>query len=778
MNKKLLNKIETLLSCEYAKDLKHCSAVELHETLTKIALEKAAEKWEQSKRERLTERTAYYLSAEFLIGRSIFMNLYNLDLLEDVEEILKEKGVEIQMLEEIEDAALGNGGLGRLAACFLESAASIDIPLNGYGIRYRYGLFKQSFENGFQKEECSEWLKHGDPWEKKHEDEAVTVEYANLKVKAVPYDMPVIGYHGVRVNNLRLWQSEPMRESDFKSFNDMQYLDFMQEADRAKMISYVLYPNDETEEGKKLRLMQEYFFSSASIQDIVRSYKKTYGTDFSRFAEKNAVQLNDTHPVISILELIRVLEKEGLSFEEAFKICGKVFSFTNHTIMAEALEKWSMKIVEELLPSIAEIAMRVQKRVEEDDRLSEAHFIVTGKRVKDKDTRKLDMANLAIYASHTTNGVAKIHSEIIQEDIFNHWYKIFPERFQNKTNGITPRRWLQYANREMSRLIEKYIGSGWTKQLGEIKALEKYACDPKFITAFQEVKGIQKRRLAEFIERNEGVKLPPDFIFDIQIKRMHEYKRQLLNALSILHFYFEIKSGNLKNFKPTAFIFGAKSAPGYYNAKAIIKLINEIARLVNHDPEVSRSMRVVFVTEYNVSYAEKLVTAADISEQISMAGMEASGTGNMKFMLNGTVTLGTLDGANVEIAQEAGEENNYIFGATVEEVKSIKKDYDPKKIYAQNAALRRCIDAMTDGTLDDSGTGMFEKLKDSLLAGTEPDRYLVLYDFDAYVKRKLDANADFGSADFYKKCIVNMANAGKFSSDRAMREYAKEIWDL
>ena len=765
-HKKWMSTVESLLKANDGVNIKEASAPALYRAVSRATMAEIVDKWERCKRK--SEKRVGYLSAEFLVGRAIYANLYNLGKLETVKGWLREKDIDITLFEEIEDAALGNGGLGRLAACYLESGATVGVPLDGYGIRYRYGLFRQEFENGFQKEMADDWLRCGDPWSFRREEESVLVQFSDFTVRAVPYDMPVIGYGGKTINTLRLWQSEQPCKFDFEAFNNMQTDKLAKDRMRCENISYALYPNDSTEKGRLLRLRQEYFFTSASVQDLIRKHKAK-GLSIEKIGEHISLQLNDTHPVFAVPEFIRLVMQEGLSFEKAFVLARSVFNFTNHTILGEALERWDMKRVHKLLPEIAKILKLMQRRI--------AKEFPEGKLFLIKDDT-VHMANVAIYAGNKVNGVAALHTEILKENTFRDWYEAYPERFLNVTNGVTPRRWLALCNPELSALITEKIGGGWEAKLERLKALEKYADDPATHRAFAEIKHLKKAQLSEYVYKKEGVLLPPEFIFDVQAKRLHEYKRQLLNAFSILYYYFRIKEGKEPDFKPTAFIFGAKAAPGYYIAKAIIKFIQCIADKVNNDPEVNGKLRVVFVTDYNVSYAEKIMPAADISEQISMAGMEASGTGNMKFMLNGTVTLGTMDGANVEICEEAGRENEYIFGATVEEVQEVKKNYDPHALYNADPELKRIVDTLDDGTFNDQGTGMFAALKASLFGGWSADHYLVLYDFRDYVRVKSELNRDYGGEEFLAKCVRNTANAGKFSSDRSILDYAKHVWKV
>lgn len=795
--KEIRESMELLSRSIYCRELTELSAQELHEVVSRAVMGYASENWRRSAAAHNAVRRAYYLSAEFLVGRAVYNNLLCLGLTEEVDKMLGEKGMSLAAFEEIEDAALGNGGLGRLAACFLDSAATMDLPLDGYGIRYRFGLFRQEIKDGFQVERLDDWERFGDPWSVRREDEAVEVTFGlagwkTQTVRAVPYDMPIFGCRTNNVGTLRLWQAEAVNELDFKTFNDEKYTEAVAEKTAAEDISRVLYPNDQTREGKRLRLKQQYFFCSASLQDMLRKFKAQFGTDFARFPEMVTVQLNDTHPVIAIPELVRLLtEQEKVEFNEALAIAKKTFNYTNHTVLPEALEKWDWNLLRETVPQCIGIFMAFDQRLRAELKQKgvkpetiERMAVVSTRWNGTEILNQTHMANLAVYASRYVNGVAALHTEILKESVLADWYAVYPERFQNKTNGITQRRWLALCNPELSALITELLGSdAWITDLSQLKKLEKFADDEAVMERFTDVKRSRREKLAEFVRKHDGVELDVDTVFDIQIKRLHEYKRQLLNALTILALYYKIRSGEIKDFRPTTFIFGAKSAPGYTRAKGIIKLINEIARLVESDPVVSRFIKVVFVANYNVSYAELLVAAADVSEQISTAGQEASGTGNMKLMLNGAVTLGTYDGANIEIVKEAGEENNYIFGARVEDIeREKKKGYDPVAIYERDPLIRKVLDTLTDGTLDDGGTGMFAELKDTLLhAGAYPDadHFFLLLDFEDYLKTRLRLNADTGdSLAFARKCWLNMCNAGYFSSDRTIGEYAEQIWQI
>ena len=783
---------------EYCKTLEELSPAELHEALGKAMMGEISERWAESKKNHAAHRRAYYLSAEFLMGRMMYNNLYAMGILEQTRKLLADKGVDINVFEEIDDAALGNGGLGRLAACFLDSAATHDVPLDGYGIRYKYGLFKQEIVDGYQVEVADDWQRFGDPWCIRRNEDIVTVNFADQTVRAVPYDMAIIGYGTDNINTLRLWEAEAVTGFNFLEFNASQYDAAVKEKNDAENISKVLYPNDNSYEGKVLRLKQQYFFSSASLQDIIKRYKARHGNDYSHFAEETAIQLNDTHPTISIPELIRLLQNDGLSFDTAFNIAQKTFAYTNHTVMQEALEKWDIKLMTSIIPDVYDIIVKINDRlVAELTEKGYAEPIEPAKKgAKKGETKsKLDnmrivdghvvhMARMATYVSSYVNGVAAIHTQILKDETLKEWYELYPERFQNKTNGVTQRRWLGLCNPEYAEFITDLIGSKWVRDLDELKKLEGHI-DERVIDRFNAIKYIKKKELSDFILKHDNVYIDPSFLFDIQVKRLHEYKRQLMNAFSIMAIYFRLKEGKLPNFTPTAFIFGAKAAPGYARAKAIIKYINEIAKLINNDPEVNQKMRVVFVSNYNVSYAEKIIPAADIHEQISTAGTEASGTSNMKFMANGAVTIGTYDGANIEIAECAGEENEYIFGARVEEINQLKNSYDPKALYDANPELKRVIDTLIDGRFSDggkTGEGSFAELHSSLLDGASwhaADHYFILRDLPEYIETKIRVNNEYQDRRaFGYKCLMNTANCGKFSSDRTILEYARELWKV
>jgi starch phosphorylase len=765
------------------KTVKNSPPHEIHAALSAAVMSDIAVDWRRSSVK--DTRKAAYLSMEFLMGRAVYNNLLCLGELDEIKQVFDEAGFDFAMLEDIEDAALGNGGLGRLAACFLDSAAAQGYALDGYGIRYKYGLFKQSFKDGFQQESPDDWTKYGDPWSVRREEDAVTLKYSDMTVRAVPYDMPVIGKGRDNIRTLRLWQAEPLREAefDFAAFDRGEYLKASEAAVLAENISRCLYPNDNSSEGLKLRLRQEYFFSAASVQDIIRKHK-AQGRSMTELPEFISIQLNDTHPVIAIPELIRILvDEEGVPFAEALVIARKIFNYTNHTVMPEALEKWDIGMVREILPRIYEICLQINEMFISSLYVNK----YSAKKINEMriiDGNTLHMARMAIYCSGAVNGVAELHTEILKADVLSDWYALYPEKFRNKTNGITPRRWLGLCNPALSALITELLhGNDWLYDLDKLADLRKFADDSAVIARFSEIKKQNKIKLADYIKKHEGVHINPDSIFDIQIKRLHEYKRQLLNAFSILYLYFGIKDGRLTNFNPMTFIFGAKSAPAYMRAKGIIKYINEIAKLVESDKDTREAIKIVFVQNYNVSYAEKLVVAADVSEQISTAGTEASGTGNMKFMLNGTVTLGTMDGANIEIVQEAGAQNNYIFGAIASELYKIMPEYEPRKIFSSDEHIRRVVQTLIDGTVSDNGTGLFRELYFALTDGASwhvPDHYYLLGDLNAYVNAKLQINADYRDkhGEFMRKCWLNTAGAGKFSSDRTIKDYAEDIWKI
>ncbi|WP_252254802.1 glycogen/starch/alpha-glucan phosphorylase [Clostridium sp. ZBS12] len=780
MNKENIKQgINRYLKVKYGIKLEDAKEYQIFNALSLAVLEEIVDDWNDTTKAYNEKRSANYFSAEYLMGRALGNNLINLGLYDEVKDVLKELNIDINKVEEIEeDAGLGNGGLGRLAACFMESAATIDMPLNGYGIRYNNGLFKQNIDEGFQTESEDSWLKYGDPWSIRKDNEAQVVEFEDMKVKAIPYDTPIIGYGTKNINTLRLWKCEPIKEFDFYLFNEQKYDESVELKNRAEDISRVLYPNDSNDEGKILRLRQQYFLVSASLKDIIRKHIEKFGTDFEKISEYNFVQLNDTHPTLAIPEFIRILvDEEGINFNKALRYAKKFFGYTNHTILAEALEKWDVELIEKLFPRILEITEKIDKELIKE---------LKAKKYTEKEIKKLRiigddqmrMANLAIFVSKAVNGVAQLHTDILKDKELNDWYKLYPAKFQNKTNGITPRRWLRLCNQELSEFITKLLGTeDWVKNLSLLKDLKKFENDDKVLEELMNIKLEKKKQLAEYIKDEEGIELDPNSIFDIQIKRLHEYKRQLLNAMYILDLYYKIKENPSLDIPKVSFIFGAKAFPGYVRAKAIVKFINEIAELVNNDKDVNGKIKVVFVHNYRVSYAQRLFPAADLSKQISTAGKEASGTGNMKFMLNATPTFGTYDGANIEIVQESGEENNYIFGLKVEDIDDIKEEYNPMTYYKKNKSIKRVLDTLIDGTFNDGNTEDFEDLYNSLLE--EGDQYYLLADFESFKEAQDKVFKDYkDTKKWAKKCFANLYSAGIFSSDRTIKQYCDEIWDI
>lgn len=777
--------IEKWLKVESAKTPRDAGRHEIYNALVRTIMEDVVDDWVATDEAYKDGKQAYYLSAEFLMGRAFGNNLINLGILDEVREVLDEMEIEFSVVEDAEqDAGLGNGGLGRLAACFLDSMVTLNLPGHGYGIRYKNGIFNQKFEDGFQVEYPETWLRYGDPWSIKKESEEVKVEYGDQVVRAIPHDTPILGYGTKNVNTLRLWEAAPIVDLDLGSFNDQDYESAVREKNRAEDISRVLYPNDSTNEGKKLRLKQQYFFVSASLQDIIRRYKRDHGDDFSRLSEYVAIQLNDTHPVIAIPELMRILfDVEMLEWDDAWKIVQETCAYTNHTILAEALEKWWIRLYEEVVPRIYEITQRINYQL-----VVELERAYKGDRERQKRMSIIQgdlihMAWMAIYGTHATNGVAALHTELLKEQELNEWYELYPERFQNKTNGVTQRRWMLLANRELSSMITELIGDRWILDLRQLKKLENFADSEDVLKRFLDIKKGKKTEFANWMKENQGVDIDPNSIFDIQIKRLHEYKRQLLNIFHIIDLYNRIKEDPKLEINPITYIFGAKAAPGYMRAKGIIKLIHEVAEVVNKDEDVAGRVKVVFVENYKVSTAHMMFPAADISEQISTAGKEASGTGNMKFMLNGALTLGTLDGANVEIVEEAGEENNFIFGLRVEEIIKMKEEgYDPKEYYEDVEGLKVVVDSIIDGTFSDGGRGYFEELYSSLMEGAswhDPDQYFLFADFKSYRDIQTRANKAYSDKlKWAKMAWLNIANGGKFSSDRTIDQYAREIWNI
>lgn len=779
----LRKQIEKYVKVSFGKDISEATELEVYRALGQAIMEDIAEDWYETNKLYYQKKQAYYFSAEFLMGRALGNNLINLGVLDEVKEVLTELGIDYNKVEDAEeDSALGNGGLGRLAACFLDSLATLNLPGHGYGIRYRNGIFNQSFKDGYQVEKPETWLKYGDVWSVMRPADEVIVSFGDGSVRAVPYDMPIIGYGTRNINTLRLWEAKSLVDLDLGKFNQQDYLHATQDKTRAEDISRVLYPNDSTDEGKKLRLKQQYFFVSASLQDILRKYKRLHGSNFDEFPEYVAIQLNDTHPVIAIPELMRLfVDLEGLSWEKAWSIVEKTFSYTNHTILAEALEKWWVGLYEQVVPRVYQITQGINnqlrgflaERFPNDPARQDRMSIIQG--------NMIHMAWLAIYGTHATNGVAALHTEILKHKELKDWYELYPERFLNKTNGITQRRWLLQSNPELSALITELIGNEWITDLSQLKKLEAYVDDEEVLKKLLSIKHAKKIELVKYLREVQGIEVNPNSIFDIQIKRLHEYKRQLLNIFHVIGLYNKLKLNPSMSFQPVTYIYGAKAAPGYLVAKGIIRLINEVAQVINKDPETNGKLRIVFVENYRVSVAQKLFPAADISEQISTAGKEASGTGNMKFMLNGALTIGTLDGANVEIVEEAGEENNFIFGLKVNEIEEMRaKGYDPHVPYNSVEGLKKIVDSLIDGTFNDLGTGIYGTIHRSLMENApwhQADQYFVLEDFEAYRNAQKRINVEYRDRlGWAKKQLMNIANAGKFSSDRTIKEYADEIW--
>ncbi len=743
-------------------------------------------------------KRVYYLSLEFLMGRLLGNALINMNFYDECYNILKEDGYSLEDIRDNEqEMALGNGGLGRLAACYLDSMATLELPAFGYGIRYEYGIFKQNIINGYQVEEADNWLKLGNPWEIMRRNLLFKVKFYGrviqdsndqLKynwvdtqdVNALAYDIPIPGYATKTVNNLRLWEAKATSSFNFQDFNTGHYVAAVAEKTDSETISKVLYPNDTIDKGKFLRLKQQYFFVSATLQDIIRKYKINHST-FDKFAEKTAIQLNDTHPVIAIPDLMRILiDEEGLDWDTAWDITVKTFSYTNHTVVPEALEEWSESIMGELLPRHLQFIYEINRRFIEYVRefyTTDNSTIAKLSIIRDHPDKKIRMSNLAIVGCHAVNGVAKLHTEILKKTIFYHFNKIYPNKFKNVTNGITPRRWLKSANPLLSGLISERIGNKWVTKLDELKKLEKFIDDKEFLESWRGSKWLNKKLLIKHIEHDYGIKVNPDSMFDVQIKRFHEYKRQLLNVLHIITHYNRIKDNPGIEFVPRTIIFGGKAAPAYFAAKLIIKLINSVADVVNHDKVIGDKLKIVFIKNYSVSLAEKIIPASELSEQISTAGFEASGTGNMKFALNGALTIGTMDGANVEIREEVGADNIFIFGLLADEVVKIKsKGYDPREYYTKDAELKRVIDMIANDYFNRKEPGLFKSIVDALL---NVDYYCLLADYRSYIETQEKVNELYKDLDNWtQKSILNVARIGKFSSDRSVQEYAKNIWKV
>ena len=790
----------------YRKTIKEATQQEIFQAVSFTVKDVIIDEWLATQRsfDKQDPKMVYYLSMEFLMGRALGNNLINLKAYKQVKEALEEMGLNLDVIEDQEpDPALGNGGLGRLAACFMESLATLGYAAYGCGIRYRYGMFKQKIKDGFQVEVPDNWLKDGYPFELRRPEHACEVKFGGYvraeagengrtrfiqegyqSVNAVPYDMPIIGYGNNVVNTLMIWDAEPMNCFELDSFDKGDYHKAVEQENLAKNLVEVLYPNDNHIAGKELRLKQQYFFVSASVQRAVARFKKNH-PDIHQLPEKVTFQLNDTHPTVAVAELMRVLlDEEGLEWDEAWEITTKTCAYTNHTIMAEALEKWPIEIFSRLLPRIYQIVEEINRRF-----ILEIEKKYPGNQEKVRKMAivydgQVKMAHLAIAAGYSVNGVARLHTEILKNQELKDFYEMFPQKFNNKTNGITQRRFLMHGNPLLADWVSNKIGEDWITNLKHLKKLEIYADDKKAQQEFMQIKYQNKLRLAEYIQKHNGVEVDPRSIFDVQVKRLHEYKRQLLNILHVMYLYNQLKEHPEMEFYPRTFIFGAKAAAGYKNAKLTIKLINSVADVINNDPSINGKIKVVFIEDYRVSIAEWIFAAADVSEQISTASKEASGTGNMKFMLNGALTLGTMDGANVEIVEEVGEENAFIFGMSSDEVieHEQKRDYNPMDIFNQDQDIRKVLMELINGFYSPNDPELFRDLYNSLL-NTQctqfADTYFILADFRSYAeaqKRVMEAYKD--EEGWAKSAILNVANSGKFSSDRTIQEYVDDIWHL
>ncbi len=746
-------------------------------------------------------RRGFYLSMEFLMGRALGNALLNLDLETSVREALQDLGMKIEDLQEEEaDAGLGNGGLGRLAACFLDSCATLQLPVFGYGLRYEYGMFRQRIASGVQIEEPERWLAHGSPWELQRPEYTQRVKFggrtefytddhgktrlrwvATHDVHAVPYDMPVPGYRNGTVNTLRLWRAEALEDFDLADFNKGDYQAAIDEGAAAENITRVLYPNDKSENGKELRLRQQYFLASASLQDIVRRWASVHGQDFRDFAEKNVCQLNDTHPTVAVAELMRLLMDDyGQGWDDAWSVTTRVFAYTNHTLLPEALEKWPVELFRKLLPRPLEIIfeinarfMRVVANKWPGDTARQARMSI----IDEGGGGQVRMAYLAIVGSCSVNGVAALHTDLLKAGLFRDFCELWPAKFNNKTNGVTQRRWMAMCNPGMARLIDDATGTGWRTDLSELRKLAPKAKDRQFREAWMAVKRANKMRLAEVVRRECGVEFPVDAMFDVQVKRIHEYKRQLLNALHVVHLYDRIKRGDTKGWTKRCVLFGGKAAPGYHMAKSIIRFCCHLAGVVNADPDCQDLLKVAYIPDYRVSMMEKIAPAADLSEQISTAGKEASGTGNMKFMMNGALTIGTLDGANIEIREEVGDDHFFLFGKTTEEINAMRAGYDPKQVIASDPDLSRVIALIRSGHFNQCDPGIFDDIIHTL--ADWGDYWMVCADFADYVKAQSKAAALYLDRERWAvSSILNTAASGKFSTDRTIGEYNRDIWKL
>lgn len=799
----LENQFAEHLEYTFAKDARTVTPVDAYKALATSIRDRLIRKWlrtQQQYRERDVKKV-YYFSLEFLIGRLLGNMLINTGVYMECYHMLHEIGYELEKVRELErDMGLGNGGLGRLAACFLDSLATMEFPATGYGLRYDYGIFEQDIRRGYQVEKPDNWLRDGNPWEIMRPELSHRVKFngsvhtaydlhGRLKfnwaqtddVFAVAYDIPIPGYLNNTVNSLRLWQAKATEEFDFDEFNQGDYLAAVHNKDDSETISKVLYPNDNVSSGKILRFKQQYFFVSASLQDIIREFRAAHD-DFHQFPDKVAIQLNDTHPAIAIPELMRLLvDYHDVKWEDAWKITTKTFGYTNHTVLPEALESWEVHIFETILPRHLQIIYEINQRFLDQVRLKhpgDEERIRRMSIIDEGQPRRVRMANLAIIGSHAVNGVAKLHTEILTTSIFRDFYEEQPKKFSNQTNGITQRRWLKKSNPLLAQLISDTIGDGWVIGLDQLRALEKSIYDPGFTENWHSFKWVNKQALARHIRDHYGVTVNPDSMFDVQIKRIHEYKRQLLNVLHVITLYNRIRENRNAVVCPRTVIFSGKAAPGYMLAKLIIKLIHSVADTINHDPVIKDNLKVVFLKNYSVSLAERIVPAADLSEQISTAGYEASGTGNMKLSLNGALTIGTMDGANIEIRDEVGDDNIFIFGLRAEEVRAMRaQGYQPVKHYDENAELREALDMIRMNFFNPGELGIFEPIFDTLIHNG--DYYMLLADYASYIAAQENASRQFcDQALWTKKSILNVAHMGKFSSDRTICGYAKDIWNV
>ena len=804
--KKFTKAVEENLKTLYRKTLKEANQQEIYQAVAAVVKDTVMEQWlaTQQTMDKEDPKVVYYMSMEFLMGRALGNNLINLSVYKEVQEALEDLGLDINVIEDQEpDPALGNGGLGRLAACFMDSLASLGYAAYGCGIRYRYGMFKQQISDGFQIEVPDNWLKNGYPFELRRPEYCYEIKFGGRvqqsvkdngelefkhvdyqSVLAVPYDMPIVGYNNSVVDTLMIWDAEPANGFNLQSFDEGDYSKAVEQENLARNLVEVLYPNDNHVKGKELRLKQQYFFVSASIQRALERFKKHH-TDLSLFPDKVTLQMNDTHPTVAVAELMRILiDEEGLSWDAAWDITTRTVAYTNHTIIAEALEKWPIEIFQRLLPRVYQIVdeinrrfvMQIQAKYPGNDEKVRKMAILYDGQVK--------MANLAICAGFSVNGVARLHTEILKNQELKDFYEMFPEKFNNKTNGITQRRFLAHGNPLLADWVTKQVGDGWQTDLKKLEKLSLIAGNAKAQKEFMEIKRKNKLRLAKYIKEHNGIEVNPDSIFDVQVKRLHEYKRQLMNILNVMYMYNQLKDNPDMDFYPRTFIFGAKAAAGYRNAKSTIKLINNVAEVINNDKSIKDKIKVVFIEDYKVSSAEWIFAAADVSEQISTASKEASGTGNMKFMLNGAITIGTMDGANVEMYEEVGAENIFIFGMSSDEIIAHEhnKDYNAKDIYNNDWEVKRVLNQMVDGTFSPNDHELFRELYNSLLNaknGEMADRYFILGDFRAYANTQKKISEYYQDKEAWaKSAILNVAHVGKFSSDRTIQEYVDEIWHL